>query len=146
ARSSAAALLTSGVLWLLVQFYPDLLARYCHVFWFNPLAWQFIFCIGMFVGTWYNSDISLEPFRTRLWVSLASTVVGVGLLYRIGHHLNLVPRSDETLWQMKENLSVIRLVHFFSVAFLVAICVRPSSPILGWPAASVIIKSGRCSL
>jgi hypothetical protein len=83
-------------------------------------------------------------FRTRPWVSLACTVVGVGLLYRIGQHLNLVAWSDES--QMKENLSAIRLVHFFSIAFLVAICVRPSSPILGWPGASAIIKSGRCSL
>ena len=53
---------------------------------------------------------------------------------------------DETLSQMKENLSAIRLVHFLSVAFLVAIFVRPNSPILDWPGASAIIKSGRCSL
>ena len=47
---------------------------------------------------------------------------------------------------MKENLSAIRLVHFLSVAFLVAIFVRPNSPILHWPGASALIKSGRCSL
>ena len=82
-RSSAAALLTSGGLWLLAQLHPDLLPRLADHSYFNPIAWQFIFCIGMFVGTWYNSDMSLERFRTRPWVLLACTVVGVGLLYRI---------------------------------------------------------------
>ena len=83
ARSSAAALLVSGGLWLLAQIYPDLLPRLADHSYFNPIAWQFIFCIGMFVGTWYNSDeMSLENFRTRPWVLLACTVVGVGLLYQ----------------------------------------------------------------
>ena len=62
ARSSAAALLVSGGLWLLAQFHPDLLPRLADHSYFNPIAWQFIFCIGMFVGTWYNSDMSLERF------------------------------------------------------------------------------------
>ena len=54
--------------------------------------------------------------------------------------------SDATFVQMKVNLSAIRLVHFLSVAFLVAICVGPNSPILSWPGARTIIKSGRSSL
>jgi hypothetical protein len=154
ARSSAAALLTSGGLWLLAQLHPDLLPRLADHSYLNPIAWQFIFCIGMFVGTWYNSDMSLEPLRTRPWVLLACTVVAVGLLYRIARdhafaqHLNLgmLAWSNATLTQMKENLSAIRLVHFLSVAFLVAICVRPSNPILRWRGARAIIMSGRCSL
>ena len=52
------------------------------------MAWQFIFCIGMFVGTWYNSDeMSLEIFRKRPWVLLACTVVGAGLLYQFARLL-----------------------------------------------------------
>src|SRR5258707_1258482 len=80
---------------------------------FNAFACQFIFCIGIFVGTWYNSAISLEPFRTRPWGLLACTVVASGLLYRIarvyasGQHLDLgmLAWSDATLVQMKDNLS-----------------------------------------
>ena len=56
ARSSTAALAVSGGLWLLAQIHPDLLPRLADHSYFNPIAWQFIFCIGMFVGTWYNSD------------------------------------------------------------------------------------------
>jgi hypothetical protein len=153
-RSSAAALLASGGLWLLAQLHPDLLPRLADHSYFNPVAWQFIFCIGMFVGTWYNTDISLEPVRRPAWIALACTVLASGLLYRIarpyavGHHLDLgmFAWSDATLVQMKENLSPIRLVHFLSVAFLVAIFVKPNSPILHVPGASAIIKSGRCSL
>jgi len=154
ARSSAAALLISGGLWLLAQLHPDLLPRLADHSYFNPIAWQFLFCIGMFVGTWYNSDLSLERFRTPPWVSLACTVVAIALFYRIVRdhgfaqrlNLDMLAWSDATLTRMKENLSAIRLVHFLAVAFLVAICVRPSSPILRWPGASVIIMSGRCSL
>ena len=145
----------SGSLWLLAQTHPDLLPRLADHSYFNPIAWQFIFCIGMFVGTWYNSDeMSLEIFRKRPWVLLACTIVGVGLLYQLArilaHHqlLNLgtLAMSDATLSHMKENLSAIRLLHFLAVAFLVAICVRPSSPILSLPGARAIIKSGRSSL
>ena len=155
ARSSAAALLVSGGLWLLAQIHPDLLPRLADHSYFNPIAWQFIFCIGMFVGTWYNSDeMSLEIFRKRPWVLLACTIVGIGLLYQLartlGHYqlLNLgtLAVSDATLFLMKENLSAIRLLHFLAVAFLVAICVRPSSPILSLPGARTIIKTGRSSL
>jgi hypothetical protein len=148
-RSKAAALLISGGLWMLAQFHPDLLPRLADHSYFNPLAWQFIFCIGMFVGTWYQSDISLKPLRTWPWVLLACTVVGTVLLYRIGsNHLgfSVLALPDATLVQMKENLSALRLLHFLSVAFLVAVFVTPTSPILHWPGASALIKSGRCSL
>ena len=46
----------------------------------------------------------------------------------------------------KQNLCALRLVHFLSVALIVATYMKPSSPVLSWPGASVIIKSGRCSL
>ena len=157
ARSSAAALSVSGGLWLLAQIYPDLLPfpRMANHSYYNPMAWQFIFCIGMFVGTWYNSDeLSLKIFRKRPWVLLACTVVAAGLLYQFARlldayqylSLGTLAGSDATRAQMKESLSVIRLVHFLSVALLVAIYVKPSSPVLSWPGAGIIIKSGRSSL
>jgi hypothetical protein len=47
---------------------------------------------------------------------------------------------------MKENLSPLRLLHFLSVALLVATYVKKDHPVLTWPGASVVIKSGRSSL
>jgi hypothetical protein len=155
ARNSAAALSVSGALWLLAQIYPDLLPRLADHSFYNPMAWQFIFCIGMFVGTSYNSDeLSLEIFRKRSWMLLACTVVGVGILYQFARlldayqylSLGALAGSDATRAQMKESLAAIRLLHFLSVAFLVAKYVRPSSPILSWPGAGTIIQSGRSSL
>ncbi len=153
--SAGLSLLASGSLWLLAQFYPNLLPRLADHSYFNPMAWQFIFCIGMFVGTWYNSNnMSVEILHKRCWVLLACTIVGGGLIYHLvqdlAHHqlldLGAFALSDATLVQMKENLSAIRLLHFLAVAFLVAICIGPSSPLLSAPGAGVLIKSGRLSL
>ena len=155
ARSFAAVLSLSASLWLLAQIFPDLLPRLADHSYFNPLAWQFLFCIGMFVGTWYNSDaISVERFRKPAWVLLACTIVGAGVLYHVAHiladyqlfNLGALAISDETQRLMKENLSAIRLLHFLSIAFLVAICVKPNSSILGVPGARTIIQSGQSSL
>src|SRR4051794_21165956 len=140
--NAEASLLVSGSLWLLAQFYPDLLPRLADHSYFNPLSWQFIFCIGMFVGTWYNSGhLSVEMLRKRCWALLACAIVGAGLLYHLAENLehrqllNLgaLALSDATLSHMKENLSAIRLLHFLAVAFLVAICIKPSSPLLRLP-------------
>lgn len=153
--SKKIALTTSGVIWLLSQAYPELLPRLADHSYFNPAAWQFLFCIGMYVGTLYNSDgVQLISYRARGWVLSAWMIVGIGLVYKLAHvfsvelHINLdmLTLSDETLRHMKENLSAIRLLHFLSVAFLVATYVKMSNPILSWPGASAIIKSGRCSL
>jgi hypothetical protein len=154
-RSSVAALSLSASLWLLAQFYPHLLPRLADHSYFNPMAWQFIFCIGMFIGTWYNSEgMSLELFRKPAWILLASIIVGVGILYHVTHilaehglvNLGALTISDEMQLEMKENLSAIRLLHFLSIAFLVALYVKPSSSIFRWPGASTIIQSGRSSL
>jgi hypothetical protein len=117
AWNSAVALFVSGSLWLLAQIYPDLLAGLPIHSFVNPMAWQFIFCIGMYVGTWYNSDeISLETFHKRPWVLLACAVVGIGLLYKLARlfannqllDLGTLTMSDTALAQMKAKLSAIR--------------------------------------
>src|SRR5262249_3184058 len=51
-----------------------------------------------------------------------------------------------TLTHMKENLSAVRLLHFLSVAFLVATCVKSSNPILRWSGAAIVARTGRFSL
>ncbi|MGZ5889405.1 MAG: OpgC domain-containing protein [Hyphomicrobium sp.] len=48
--------------------------------------------------------------------------------------------------QLKENLSLLRLVHFLSVAFLVANYVKSSSPFFGSIGARQVIQTGRHSL
>ena len=47
---------------------------------------------------------------------------------------------------MKENLSAVRLLHFLSVAFLVATCVRSSNPIFRWSGAIFVSRTGRWAI
>ena len=151
--SRGLALITSGIIYGLSQAYPDLLPHLADHSYFNPLAWQLLFCIGMFGGTLYNTgDARLQTFQTRRWLLAAWMVVAIGLIYKLarGHlgelNLEMLALSDATLLHMKANLSAIRLLHFLSVTVLVATYVKKSSSFLNWPVADAVIKSGRCSL
>jgi hypothetical protein len=149
------ALICSGLIWAFSQSFPDVLPRLADHSYFNPLAWQFIFCIGMFVGTSYTTGSNpLEGVRAKNWIILAWSIVILELSYRLALaifaklHINVdwLALSDPTLRHMKENLSAFRLVHFLSVAFLVVTYIKRDNPVLSWPGAGAIIKSGRSSL
>jgi hypothetical protein len=159
AHNRVLALALSGSIWIFSQIYPELLPRLADHSYFNPLAWQFLFCIGIFVGASYQDKAALlDRFRTPGWKLLAWSLVGIGLAYKITIVLshNLSPEihtssvdlvlADATLLHMKENLSAIRLSHFLSVAFLVSTCVKVDNPILGRASARAVIDSGKCSL
>ena len=145
--SPTLALVGSGLIWAITQLYPSL---------FNFFSWQFLFCIGMFVGTRYDSQSpGLGSTQARSWFLLAAwSIVIVSFAYRLllffSENLQLdldwLRLSAMTLGNMRENLSAIRLLHFLSVAFLVATYVRSNNPIFRWLVASAIIKTGRCSL
>ncbi|MGH6825794.1 OpgC family protein [Methyloceanibacter sp.] len=149
------ALVCSGVIWALSQSYPNILPHLADHSYFNPLAWQFLFCIGMFIGTTYTNDTKpLEGIQTKNWVIIAWSIVLIELGYRLALavfaklHVDVdwLTLSDPTLHHMKENLSALRLLHFLSIAFLVAIYIKRDNPVLSWPGAGAIIKSGRSSL
>ena len=147
------ALIASGLIWAFSQAYPDILPHLADHSYFNPLAWQFLFCIGMFVGTSYTTGASpVQPLQTNGLLTAAWAIVILELSYRLGlvvaHQLNVdwLMLTDATLRHMKENLSPLRLLHFLSVALLVATYVKKDNPVLNWPGASVVIKSGRSSL
>jgi hypothetical protein len=70
----------------------------------------------------------------------------LGLVVTNKLHLDWLTIADTTLRHMKEDLSPFRLLHFLSVALLVATYVKKDNPMLNWPGASVLIKSGRSSL
>lgn len=155
ARSGTAALGLSAGLWLLSQVYPDLLPRLADHSYFNPLAWQFLFCLGMFLGKSYgDGSTAFRRMRTRRWIVAAWSIVIAALAYRLA--VALVPSfgmdpaalrlSDVTLVLMKENLSPVRLVHFLSVALLVATYLKPGSALFSAPGASLLIQSGRLAL
>jgi hypothetical protein len=136
----------SGFIWAISQIYPDLLPHLPDHSYFNPLAWQFLFSIGMFVGLRYNSA-SPRPRTTQIskWlVTAAWACVIFALLYRYRFqlHLGWLP----TMTNDKDNLSAVRVLHFLSIAFLFATHIRSNNPILSWWPATVVIRTGQCSL
>ena len=144
--SAVLTLTASGFVWAISQIYPNLLPHLADHSYFNPLAWQFLFSIGIFVGLQFNSA-SPRPRTTQIskWlVTAAWAYVIFALLYRYRSplHLGWLP----TMTNDKENLSASRLLHFLSIAFLFATYIRSNTPILSrWP-ATVVIRTGQCSL
>ena len=68
------------------------------------------------------------------------------LAARSGFDVTWLRLEPSTLASMKENLSPIRLVHFLSVALLVAVYIRRDSAFLKWPISMPLIKTGMHSL
>ena len=97
---------------------------------------------------------SIPASTYRALVSAAWLVVIGSLAYRVvlvlapAMHIDIdwLRLSPATVAQMKENLSLLRLVHFLSVAFLVANYVKSSSPFFGSIGARQVIQTGRHSL
>ena len=156
ARSAALTLAASGLIWAISQLYPDLVPHLAAHSYFNPLAWQFLFSIGMFIGIKYDFDWSgLRSTQIFKWLLVAAWAIVIGsFLYRFSFFLSSrfqfdlewFRMSETTYVHTKENLSAVRLLHFLSVTLLVATYVTSSNPIFRWPGAVVAIRAGRCSL
>ncbi len=146
-------LAVSGMAWLACQFFSDYTAPLTHRLFLNPLAWQFLFAIGVTLGIERESKQPLWPnlLRLRWAVKVAWAVVLGAFLYRIivansGFNVASWKMDDAIANTMKENLSPLRLVHFLSVALLVAVYFRQDSPFLNWTIAKSLITTGMHSL
>src|SRR5262245_59862463 len=147
------ALAISGIAWAASQIFPDVMAPLTSRWYLNPLAWQFLFVIGLFVGSQYDSAqpflFSLARFR---WVVVVAWIIVVGtFLYKLmaarsGFDITWLHFEPSTLISMKENLSPLRLVHFLSVVLLVAVYFGRDNAMLKWPIAWPVIKTGMHSL
>jgi len=86
---------------------------------FNPLAWQFMFAIGLFVGRRLRSGGI--PFDRRLFAlclavlacSLAVLTDGFGLV------LGLLTDMRKVLDLTKTDLGLVRLVHYLALAYVI---------------------------
>ena len=147
------ALATSGVIWMGAQIFSGFLAPLTHHLILNPLAWQFLFVIGLFVATKRDFKQPTLLSRSQLhWAVVAASTIVVGVfLYKLlqarsGFDVAWMRLEPSTLASMKEDLSPIRLVHFLSVALLIAVYVRRDSAFLKWPISMPLIKTGMHSL
>jgi hypothetical protein len=152
-------LASSAILYLVVQIFDISVPAYPegHVWYFNPLAWQFLFVAGAVLGnrTAHGASFTQSPdwarffrvaypaavvvFTAALVVKLSWTIHGV---WEPFPGLFLKP-----LWPVnKNNLSPLRLVPFFALLLLVATHVPRDARFLGSMAARPLVLCGQQSL
>src|SRR6266481_4418872 len=151
-RHPLLVLLPSAILYVTVQMFGIAVPAYPegHVWYFNPLAWQFLFVAGAVLGNsaWDEGfarvlklayPVAAVVFVAALAVKVSWTIHGVwetfpGLFLR-------------ELWPVnKNNLSPLRLVSFFALVLLVATLVPRQARFLGSAAARPLVLCGQQSL
>jgi hypothetical protein len=146
-------LVVSGLAWATCQFFPGAMAPLTQRLFLNPLAWQFLFAIGVTFGAQKEFNRLLLPNSPlRRWLVATAWAVVIGaflykvMVSRLGLDIASLRLDHGTVILMKENLAPARLIHFLSVALLVATYFRQDSPILRWRIADPLIKAGKHSL
>lgn len=122
-----------------------------HVWYFNPLAWQFLFTAGAALGFGRTQRRRWSHFE-RTILPMAVILVAVGLIIKLSWTIHGVWEPFpglflKQLWPVnKSNLSPIRLVPFFAVLVVVAVLVRPDAALLRTAAAKPLVLCGQQSL
>jgi hypothetical protein len=112
---------------------------------FNPLAWQLIFTLGVLAGVRWGEQ---PPRRSPLVQALCLGLTAAGALI-VTDGLGLAPGLRDHAYAMldvgKQNLGAARLVNFLALAYLLA-----TTPLLGalarTPAGEAVQSLGRRSL
>src|SRR5262252_556934 len=148
-------LILSGAVYLLTlrfgwepHSYPDNEAWY-----FNPLAWQFLFVIGATAGFSQHSRWVFPgqgSWLPKLAIAITVAVGIVSISWTIHGAYDAFPglllRELSPLVEDKGNLAPLRLVSFLALAVTAAHFVGRDSRVLRWRAAQLIIRCGQHSL
>jgi len=120
-----------------------------HGYWyFNPLAWQFLFVLGAWCGLG-AADWVWTLVRSRLVLILAAIyAVSVFVVFLAWNSLNLGALVPE--WGLyafgKTNLGVLRLLHFLALAIVADWLIPRDWPPLTWRVLRPLILCGQHSL
>src|SRR5215831_13614041 len=148
-------LILSGALYLLTlrfgwgpHSYPDNEAWY-----FNPLAWQFLFIIGATAGYSQHSRWVFPgqgSWLPKLAIAITVAIGIVSISWTIHGAYDAFPglllRELSPLVEDKGNLAPLRLVSFLALAVTAAHFVGRDSRVLRWRVAQLIIRCGQHSL
>jgi len=121
-----------------------------HVWYFNPLAWQFLFVAGAVLGN-RSQDASLAGL-VKWAYPLAAVIFIAALVIKVSWTIHGVWEGFpglflRQLWPVnKNNLSPLRLVPFLALVLLVAILVPRQARFLGSAAARPLVVCGQQSL
>jgi hypothetical protein len=122
-----------------------------HVWYFNPLTWQFLFTAGAALG-FGGARTGRRPRLAGTPLLMAIIVVAVGLIIKLSWTIHgvwdAVPGLFlKELWPVnKNNLSPIRLVPFFASVFVVGSLVTPNMKFLSSAITKPITLCGQQSL
>ena len=146
-------LVPSFLLYLLVQAtnlsvpaYPE-----GHVWYFNPLAWQFVFIAGAALGFPGRHDRQWSRWARRV-LPLAVFFVAAGFALKLSWTIHGIwdPFPGlllKELWPVnKNNLSLIRVIPFFAAVAVVAIIIPANTAFLRSLAAKPLVLCGQQSL
>lgn len=143
---SAVVYLAVQILDISVPAYPE-----GHVWYFNPLAWQFLFVAGAVLGDRTAHGANLAGL-VRVAYPVAAVVFGAALVIKISWTVHGVWEPVpglflKELWPInKNNLPPIRLLTFFALVLLVATHVPPGARFLSSVAARPLVVCGQQSL
>ena len=148
-------LILSGAIYLLTLYfgwqphsYPDNEAWF-----FNPLAWQFLFVIGATAGYSQHSRWVFPgqgSWLPKLAIAITVAIGIVSISWTIHGAYDAFPgllsRELSPLVADKSNLAPLRLISFLALAVTVAHFVGRDSGVLRWRVAQLIIRCGQHSL
>ncbi len=152
-RHRLLVLVPSAIVYLAVQLFHISVPAYPkgNVWFFNPLAWQFLFVLGAVLGSRPAGSPLLAGVQ-RLVYPVAAAVLAATVVVKLSWTLNGVWDGFpalflKELWPVnKNNLSPLRLVSFLALVVLVATHVRPNARFLGSAAARPLVLCGQQSL
>jgi hypothetical protein len=146
-------LVPSAILYLVVQIFDISVPAYPegHVWYFNPLAWQFLFVAGAVLGNRLIQGKSVAR-AMRLAYPAAAVIFLAAVAVKVSWTIHGVWEPFpglflKELWPVnKNNLSPLRLVTFFALVLLVATLVPRQARFLGGAAARPLVLCGQQSL
>jgi hypothetical protein len=145
-------LAASFALWFIVQFTHWNLPAYPDGRWyFNPLAWQFLFVLGAWCAMhrqqapWRRLPAKAITAAAILYVIFSAVIV---LSWLRPEWASRVPDVIERLLYPidKTEMDIWRLLHFLALTWLVVLLVSPDAKFLRWRLSGLLILCGQHSL
>jgi hypothetical protein len=143
----------SALIYLQVQLFGVSVPAYPegHVWFFNPLAWQFLFVAGALLG---NPNLS-----GRTMTTMVRTAYPFAIVIFVAASVIKITWTIHGLWEAfpglfirelwpvyKNNLPVLRLVPFFALVVLVSVWVPRDARFLGSASLRPLVRCGQQSL
>lgn len=154
-RNPFLAFVPSAALYLAVQRFGWAVYAYPgdHTWFFNPLAWQFLFVLGAICGHAQATGRRLVPegnWVTLLSAAAVAAAAVISLSWLVHWMYDPFPGFFvKDLWRYaidKTNLTPLRLVNFVALAILASCLVERDSPFLRGRIARPIVLCGQNSL